>query len=367
MIRKGQLLTLLSLVMILLSSCLYENNESNSNSIKRVGFNYKLSSKIEKISLKKLANSIVVGTMTAVNIQTGEILENDWRGIIDEDEFTATSNSTFIYPPGEYNFSLHIENGTSHYVAIADNQPIVDGENVVDLVLHPVVGNVSIDFNITELTSLKFKYDPDDIGLVAEPKIGISVDDGVEYILAINPETGISNEYINYSQGSHHIELKLYDGNIQIGKSVDAQEDVVLGINDIIMDFVPLYAETEFRLTMDGGDANFIISIPSVVVEEVGGVSNLKALFKLVGNKNGLREQLLTLELNEQGNFDGEILLEKMWYDTVSIELVFSDVSSENEDIIGSSILEDIELNNSIQNIVFDMNWEEELWWEVIY
>ena len=152
------------------------------------------------------------------------------------------------------------------------------------MTIRPIIGDTVTDISIvTLLTDFKFQYDPAELSIAGftNPQLGIIADNGNEDIFSINPATGISDNYVNLSEGVHNIKLKLYDAATQRGKSVLSQEDQVIVFgNNMAMDLVALHGETIFTLTENGGDAVFSFSVPQEVIDEVGGVGNLQTIFK---------------------------------------------------------------------------------------
>ncbi|BDU51117.1 kelch repeat-containing protein [Haliovirga abyssi] len=337
--------------------CFNQDKELKKSKAK-LSFNYKLATIASKVVTKRTmrAPGAVKGTMKVTNITNSKIETFDWYGTLDEENFVAKSNSTIILSPGTYNIELIFTSGGYQYIGSALNQIIIDGTNNINLILKPVIGETSTTINMNQLTSLKLKYDTKELSVLKNPVIGMIVDNGDEVQFAINPEIGITEQYINLNMGEHNIKLKLYDDGVQIGKSVETQENVMLGLTDIDMDLIPLHGETVFNLTLDGGDAIFKFNIPKEVIEEVNGIENLKSIFKIVGPVNGLREQQLNLTLNNDGNYGAEITLSDYRYDKVTMTMEFYDASKNPEDIIGSSILENVELRKENQSLTYDLN-----------
>ncbi|MCP4712679.1 MAG: hypothetical protein GY869_28975, partial [Planctomycetes bacterium] len=177
------------------------------------------------------------------------------------------------------------------------------------------------------LAQIKFQYSSSELSGFTNPQLGIIFDGGDETVLAINPTTGLTDSYVNSSEGTHIFNLKFYEGNTQRGKSKPEQEsvNVVLGQN-FTMDIIPLVGETVISLTEEGGDATFKFSIPAEIVTEADGLGNLRSLFTVVGPKNPQRE--IELSVNADGAaYAAETTLSNYQYDTVSYTVAFTDTS----------------------------------------
>jgi hypothetical protein len=190
---------------------------------------------------------------------------------------------------------------------------------------------------VARLADFKFHYDPSQLSAAgfSNPQLGVIVDAGTEELLAINPVTGISNDYLNLAAGSHSLQLKLYDGSLQKGKSIASQETVTIVPGyAITMDLVALQGETAIAITEDGGDATFNFTIPAEVVNEAGGASDLTTLFSIVGPQNLLHEEQLTLIQDASGDYTGTTTLVDYQYDDVTLSLTFTETSS--SELLGS-------------------------------
>ncbi len=190
-----------------------------------------------------------------------------------------------------------------------------------------------------ELADFKFSYNPDELSIasISNPQIGIEVDGENEQLFSINPATGIADAYINLSAGQHNIHLNLYDDSIQKGRSVAAQETViVIAGTDIEMDLIPLHSEIELVLSENGGDALFKFSIPQEAVQEAGAIENLQVLLSVSGNNNPIEETILNLQMAEQGNYTAEVTLNNKQYDDITLSLTFTDIASSPTELLGS-------------------------------
>ena len=299
------------------------------------------------------AEQILRGELSATTIggaNDGNVETFTWTIYLDEDTLTATSNSTLDLVPGNYDFELLVTKGNQQYAGYS-NQTVVDGENDIAMIIKPIIGDVVSDVTIIDrLAYFKFQYGLDDIAALVSPSIGIQIDSDAEQIFTINTATGMSNAFVNISEGSHTLLLKLYDASIQMGKSVSEQENQIISYGtDLAMDIVPLHSELQFTLTENGGDANLSINIPAEVVNEVGGVNNLTASLALVGVKNPLQESALLFNEQADGSYQADLILSNLQYEDVALSLTFADTTT--SDLIASCNNE-WTLNNQNQSFV---------------
>lgn len=356
------------LLLFLIVGCA-EPNGGDSNSTESGNTSTNLGLTVTSIKKQKLANSsgqsfsamavngvngtLMQGEMLVENIDTSTQEIHDWSIYLNEDTFEVESNKTLVLEEGNYQFSLLVAHGDQQYAGMS-SQTIMDGENTIALTLRPVIGDTVIGVSlVSELADFKFQYDASEISAagITNPNIGITVNGGLEEILAINPATGISDDYLNLPQGEHTIELKLYDGGLQKGKSISSQQTVqVIPGYDIAMDLVALHGEAVFILTEDGGDATFQFIIPSEVVDEAGGTGNLTTLFSVVGPKNPLRESTLSLTEDASGDYRASITHSGFQFDDVTLSLTFS----EGSELLGSCN-QAITIDATTQNLLCDL------------
>ncbi len=268
----------------------------------------------------------------------GDVEVHDWSVSLDDDTWDAASLKTIVLVPGTYDFHLLLTRGNQQYVGSAVNYEIVDGAtHDIAMTIRPVIGDVIMDVAIAaELPYFKLQYHPDELAGLSQPQLGVIVDGGDEQVLTLNPATGISDTYLHVSSGSHHIHVNIYDGSVQRGRSIPAQEDVIVAPGqDITLDLVGLYGEMTLDLSEQGGDATLRINIPAEVVEEAGGTDNLLIRLSFVGGKNPLQEAQLVAVPTPQG-YGAEITLSDVQYDDVVVSLEFVDITTEPVDVLGS-------------------------------
>ncbi len=289
---------------------------------------------IYKTPARFTAEQIIQGELQATNTGTSTTETFQWSVYLDETTFDAQSNNNIILNQGNYDFSMLLTKGDLQYAGSASST-INDGTNNVAMAIRPVIGDTVTTVNlVSSLSVFKFQYDPTELSGLTNPQMGISVDGGLENIYTINPTAGISDIYINLSDGLHTIGLRLLDGNLQKGKSIPDQENInVVAGQDIKMDIVPLLGEVGFFRNLAGGNFNF--TIPAEVVNEAGGAANLQVLFSMVGPQNPLQENLLTL-IPSGANYSASITLPGLQLGNVIMSLTFSDTSSGTPEQLGS-------------------------------
>ncbi|MGL1933486.1 MAG: hypothetical protein OCD01_00625 [Fibrobacterales bacterium] len=297
----------------------------------------------------------LVGIMSIYSHETGDTVLIDWYVTLDEDTKTLTSNMTIVLPLGFYDFSLELQNGGRQYLGSVHNLDLTP-ETTVALAVTPVIGDVTLIYTVNELPKLTFSYPVHELAAITDPKIGYSIDGATEIIIDLSNSSGQSALYLNVTEGAHIIELTLYDGAQLIATSRPEQENVtVVKAQDNTLDLIPLVAEVIFTTTMDGGEATFVLKIPTEVVDEVGSLQNLKALFKLVSPRNTLIEDSLTLTLNaDSSGYTTTLVVSNYFYDTVSVDLEFWDIAT--NEVIAQSIESGIQLGSSTQSIAFSID-----------
>lgn len=281
-------------------------------------------------AINAVNGDLLTGELLVENLDSSTQETYNWSIYLNEDTFEAESNKTIVLSPGDYQFTLLLTKGDLQYLGMS-SQTITDGENNIAMTIRPVIGESVTDVVVaSRLADFKFNYDAAELSTAGftNPQLGIIVDEGNESILSINPSTGITNHYINLPHGDHHIQLKLYEGEVQKGKSVAAQENVIVvpGMN-LQMDLVSLHGETVFSLSEDGGDATFSFKIPAEVIDEAGGAEDLDASFSIVGPKNPLRATKLTLTQDASGDYEAEAVLSNYQFDEVTVSITFTDIT----------------------------------------
>ena len=137
---------------------------------------------------------------------------------------------------------------------------------------------------------------------------------------------------LNLVPGQYDISLRLLDNGIQVGKSIAAQESsvtVAQGL-DVSLDVIPLHGEFAMDLTAEGGDAPIDLRFPVEVVEEVGGISNLDAIFRVAGPDYPLYETPLAATAIAQV-YGTSVVLPNVFFGEMTFEMTFSDKNDNSE------------------------------------
>lgn len=308
---------------------------------RQVSFDFNISALLEKEiqspqndrTIKALAANLMTGTLQVENLDTAEVESHPWTINLDENDLgNVQSLKTIALEPANYVFSIVLNRDDHQYVGTSVHTLLEDATDLVPMTIRPVIGDSQLDVTVIEtLVDFKFNFSEADInnaGLVS-PSMGIAVDGGPEQVFTLDPATGLSEYmYLNLIPGNYDIALRLFDGNIQVGKSVQEQGTAVTvstGL-DVSMDIIPLYAELALALGVEGDDAFVTINIPAEVIEEAGDVSNLQAILSVVGPDFPLQETELTLNSDGVG-YIANTILTSVLYGELSFELAFYDRS----------------------------------------
>ena len=276
------------------------------------------------------SDQIMLGTLSVSPVSRGEPQLFSWTVYLDQDNWQAQSNISIELEPGQYDFVLILEDEDGQYLATT-RHTVVDGSNDVAMTIRPVMGDVLVVAQITDahaLVDYKFQYEVEELAQIGEPKIGITIDQQAQQIFIINKQTGMPETYLNLVPGEHEIQLALYDGNVQIARSQTSQEQqTIINGQDVIMDLVPLHAETQLILSAQGGDASVSIQIPQLLADEVGGINNLVLKFSAVGEANSLQQIQPQFSAAEDG-FQAHFSLSDLQFDQMTMSLVFEERDS---------------------------------------
>ncbi|MBK7538688.1 MAG: carboxypeptidase regulatory-like domain-containing protein [Myxococcales bacterium] len=284
--------------------------------------------------------AVVAGVMTVYDLDSDETAEFSWSVDVDPETLEIESNRNVILAPGAYRFTLVLSVGTAQqYVGTVDAE-IGDGENALQMTIRPVIGATDITAEVaSRLGEFRLQYAPSDFDDIADPRIGVSIDDGLETIYQVSRATGRTSAYIGIPSGAHVVALRLYDGSLQIGRSIATQENVVISPGEPLqMDLVALAGETSVSFSRAGGAAAFSVSLPDDVIAESGGISDLEVMASVVGPTNAFQEQVVTIAESSSGDFLGDVVFANMQYGPVTVTLTFADVSEGPRELLGSCV-----------------------------
>lgn len=249
---------------------------------------------------------------------------------VDEASWNAQLLQTLVLAPGNYSFDLLLTKAGQQYIGTTSGTISAEQENDISMTIYPIIGNTVVNTEVlTELGSFKFYYS-EIPGLEGfDPKLGVIIDStGDEQVFDISSDTGMTEAYLNLTTGTHTIELKLYDGVQQKGRSIPSQEtQTITAGQNLTMDLAPIYGETVYSMSAGGADASFDITIPSEIVTEAGGLSNLRVPYIINGpgtDYTPQEGQITQITMDASGDYLGELDLSgAFYYATVYIYISF--------------------------------------------
>lgn len=365
LILKKTWLILIAGLILLTTACMNNSGDSGSGSDSgsgdsatgvKVAMNPNLTAIRSQELAFRLQNEAIafsvtgaLGTMQVTDTSDSTVTVYDWPVAYDDTTFTLVSNKTIVLKPGIYDFSFLVTINNHQYAGSSIAVTINDGDQAnIAMTVNAVIGDTNISVAVVaELPLFKLSYPPAELAGIALPKIGIIIDAGSETILDLNATTGISDQYVNLSEGAHTIEMQLYDGNTQVGKSIDAQESVTVtaGVN-IPLDLVPLSGQAAMTLLVAGGDAVFNFTIPNEVIAEAGGAANLDTIFKMSGTANNPADVAL-LTLIDEGNGTSSISHTHTGMQAESVNLSLEFYDNTDSELLGFCTMTNVSLNVS--------------------
>ena len=294
--------------------------------------------------LASAPSKIVTGELLAVNHTTGTSETYDWSVYLDESDLSATSNKTIVLEPGDYTFSLLLTDANMQYGGTAVYQVLDQGQHSIPLTVAPIIGDTVVNVSVlSELATYKFSYATSELTSLTAPKVGISIDGGSEQLFTINKATGLSQTYLNLTDGSYNAHLSFYDGNIQVGRSVPEQENITVVAGDPLnIDIVALHGEAEFILDVADGNATIRANIAQEIIDEIG-LDNLEVILTL-SDGNTTKEALMTLVTDTNSTY-ATTTLSGLQFGTYALQLKFND-KTDTSVPVGSCLADDVVLNS---------------------
>ena len=282
------------------------------------------SSKITTGKELNAATTILLGELQAENHTTGTTETFTWSAYLDEADLNMTSNKTIALAPGDYTFTMVLSNDDYQYAGEAFYEIVDGGQHTIPLTIKPIIGDTNIDVSVVgELAGYKFKYATSELTDITAPQLGVVVDGGAEQMFTINPDTGLTDAYLNLTNGSHTIHLNLYDANVQIGRSVPEQESVTIVAGEpFSIDLIALHGEAEFVFSVEDGNATVTANVPAEVIEEIG-LDKLQVVLLLSDNNSTTHEEVMTLT-TENNATTASVILEGLQYGTYAMQLKFN-------------------------------------------
>ena len=294
----------------------------------------------------------IVATLRLKDSVTEESQDIRWPIYLNTETFEVTSNKTIAVVAGTYDVEFLAIDGSVTYVAEAQDVTLSETQQNIPLVLKTVLGDSQVDIDsIVQLPEFQFQYDPAELTEFTQPKIGVVIDGGDELLMTLNPETGITDQYLSVSAGQHNIKLRFYDGVLLKGRSKPGQEDpTIVPGQRFVMDLIPLYGETTASLDTVGGNATFTFAIPALAVQEVGGdPANLQVILSLSGRNNqpddvvlpNLTYNAATDRYETQHTYSG-----MQSDDQTTLSLKFTDLGTDPDQLLGTCVVGNFILNS---------------------
>ncbi|PSW05290.1 hypothetical protein C9J01_27440 [Photobacterium rosenbergii] len=275
------------------------------------------------------------GKLQVTNILSGEQQEFDWpmtQKVDSEGNVETISHRALTLKPGSYDFLLMAtakDAKKSQYVAEALGEEIVDGETPeINFVLKPNLGDIISDFDeIQYASTLIFSWPAEELVSLSNPQFGLSLNGSDETVYTINKETGIAEALIFVEPGEHTLAMRLYDGDLMVGKNQDEKNTINFSEGeDAKMDVIPLQADVELDLGELKDQGTFTFIVPKEVVTEVGSADQLALIVRLGGNGAPLQEKQLDV-YDDNGTYKASALFETGGQDAVSAYLAFHEMS----------------------------------------
>ena len=279
------------------------------------------------------------GELEVTDIFTQERQVFDWpvtQKVDSEGNVETISHRTLALKPGVYDFVLLLTSRDAQrrqYVSQALGEEIVDGvDPELDFVLLPNLGDTISDFEKVQYVSkLTFSWPAEDLAGLENPQFGLSINDDAESVYSINKETGIAEIIMNVEPGEYLLAMRLYDGNLMVGKNEDEDNRInfVEG-EDAKMDVIPLQTDVDFTLGELKDEGLFTFNIPKEVVEEAGSAQDLALIVRLGGENVPAQEKVLDVQ-DVNGTFKASEYFLTGGQGTVGAYLAFHTVDEASE------------------------------------
>ncbi|MDO6541468.1 FG-GAP repeat domain-containing protein [Photobacterium sanguinicancri] len=276
------------------------------------------------------------GTLRITNRATpSEHTDYEWP-VTQRADGSVESHRALSLKPGVYDFFLIVADSKGHqYLAESLGQQIVDNEQPeLEFVLKPNLGGTITDLDVVAyVTNLKFSFTTEELSELVEPQFGLKINDEKERVFSINKETGLSEIVLNVQPGEYTMALKLYDGDLMVGKNENETKlDIVEG-SDAKMDVIPLQADVTVKLDELKDLGEFTFNIPSEIVEEVGDESKVSLIVRLSSNSTDalIHEKVLTVVSDNKGGFVASDIFETQGESAVTASLSFHHIDEAAE------------------------------------
>ena len=277
-----------------------------------------------------------------------------WPISLDSNNFTVTSNKTLVVKPGNYHIEFLATQGNVQYAAKAMNVDLNDSQSNIALELKTVFSDSAVTIDaLGDLSEFGFQSSLALLADLSQPKIGVKINNNYETLLTFNPEIGITQQYHLISGGRHNIRLKVHDSVMLMGRSKPQQEDrVIVAGQDLDMALVPLVGG--ISTTLADGKAILNLSIPSMVIDEVGGdPNNLQVVLKLSGINNQPEDVIVdNLIYNTSADaYEARYTYSGLEADTqVAVSMTFTDTSGVVNERLGRCVANGLILDSATHN-----------------
>ncbi|GHA59401.1 FG-GAP repeat domain-containing protein [Photobacterium aphoticum] len=245
------------------------------------------------------------GKLEVINVVSKDKQVFDWpmtQSVDAEGNVETISHRALTLKPGAYDFTLLLTSKTPaprQYMAQALGEEIVDGQSPeIDFVLLPNLGETISDFEqVQYVSTLKFSWPAEELAGLSQPQFGLSINGEDERVYSINKETGIAELLMNVKPGEYQLAMRLYDGDLMVGKNDDQDNTVnfVEGEN-AQMDVIPLQADVNLTLGQLKDEGIFTFTVPAEVIHEVGSAQELALIVRLGGGKVPVQEKVLDVQ-----------------------------------------------------------------------
>jgi len=337
---------------LMFTGCSKKDTITGSDNSGETKFAYTLTGAFSQ-KLAERASESLISQMVTTDVVANTKDTIDWPVALDEDALTLTSLMTRVQKPSTYTFELTVNKGAHTYIGSAQNIEFLDADqNNVILNVKPVIGKTDLGFTVANMPKLTFNYKAEDLASLTDPKVGYIIDNGSETIIDLNKTTGDTEVYMSIAEGNHDVKLKLYDGALQVGKSLTAQENVTIEANgDLTMDIIPLHAEATVSMGIENGPGKINLSVPSEVITEAGTLSNLKTTVTLTSAKNSGAGSIDAVLIAADAEYTGSVTFPSLKYDTdVTMTVTFTDIAK--GELLGTAVFTGITLDKTIKAFV---------------
>ncbi len=276
----------------------------------------------------------------------------EWPISFDSKSFKLRSKQSISLKPGVYDFEFLASLGNHQYVGVSSAINVGDTDKLqVNMLVQAIIGDTNIRVHQVEnLPSFKMAFESS-LFKLSSPRLGVIVDNADEVIFKLprggNSDYPVTKQYLALSEGNHRIQVALYDGNVQVGKSITEQEHiVVVAGEDMPLDIVPLSGQVTLSYDNQASDAHFSLTFPNLVIDEIGWHEDLDVLLKISSTNNTPSDALMgNLVDNGDGTSTVTYVHTGLHAEKMTLTLDFYD--SYRKEIIANCIIESITLQKN--------------------